>query len=306
MASLEDKVVIVTGAGRGIGRALALGLAAAGARVVVNDRGGDWRGEGEDVGPATQVVSEIEAAGGAAIADGGDATVAADVEELVERAVEQWGRLDGVVACAGILRDRMLFSMEEDDSDAVLAVHLRGHFLLARAACRHWRARSKEAGAPVDGSIVCVSSEAGIYGHVGQSNYSAAKGGIISLAWTVAQEMSRYGVRANAVAPRARTRMTEGTFGDFNAEGPHPWDPENVVPAVEFLLSDRGRGYSGQVVVAGGGVLQIIEQPQVRAELETGAAPASLEEVEAFFADILGPQAGAPPFPDLGLPSPAA
>ena len=118
--------------------------------------------------------------------------------------------------------------------------------------------------------------------------------------------MSRYGVRANAVAPRARTRMTEAAFGGFGDGGPHPWDPENVVPAVEFLLSDRGAGYSGQVVVAGGGVLQIIEQPQVRAELETGAAPASIDEVEAFFADILGPQAGAPPFPDLGLPSPAA
>lgn len=306
MASLEDKVVVVTGAGRGVGRSLALGLAAAGARVVVNDRGGDGRGEGEDVGPATAVVEEIEAAGGSALADGGDATSAADVEAMVEKAVETWGRLDGVVACAGILRDRMLFSLEDDDWDAVLAVHLRGHFLLARAACRHWRARSKQAGAPVDGSIVCISSEAGVYGHVGQANYSAAKGGIISLAYTVAQEMARYGVRANVVAPRARTRMTEGAFGKFETGARHPWDPENVVPAVEFLLSDRGREYSGQVVVAGGGVLQLIEQPRARAELNTGAAPAALEEVEAFFIDTLGPRAGAPPFPDLGLTTPAA
>lgn len=307
MASLEDKVVIVTGAGRGIGRALALGLASAGARVVVNDRGGDWRGEGEDVGPATQVVAEIEAAGGSAIADGGDAAVAADVDALVARATDTWGRLDGVVPCAGILRDRMVFSMEDDDWDSVLAVHLRGHFLLARAACRHWRAESKSAGVPVDGSIVCINSEAGIYGNVGQVNYSAAKGGIVSLAYTVSREMGRYGVRANVIAPRARTRMTEGTFGDFDADGgPHPWDPENVVPAAEFLLSDRGRNYSGQVLVAGGGVLQLIEQPSVRAELKTGAAPAALDEVEAFFADILGPRAEAPPFPDLGLPTPTA
>lgn len=306
MASLEDKVVIVTGAGRGIGRSLALGLAAAGARVVVNDRGGELSGGGEDTGPAAAVVAEIEAAGGSAVADGGDATVAAEVEGMVKRALDTWGRLDGVVPCAGILRDRMVFSMGDDDWDAVLAVHLRGHFLLARAACQHWRAQSKEQGAPVSGAVVGITSEAGVYGHVGQGNYSAAKGGIISLAWTIAQEMSRYGVRANAVAPRARTRMTEAAFSGFGEDdGPHPWDPENVVPAVEFLLSDRGAGYSGQVVVAGGGVLQIIEQPQVKAALKTGAAPASQDEVAAFFADILGPQAGAPPFPDLGLSSPA-
>jgi NAD(P)-dependent dehydrogenase (short-subunit alcohol dehydrogenase family) len=307
MASLEDKVVVVTGAGRGIGRAVALGLARAGARVVVNDRGGDWRGDGEDVGPAAAVVSEIEQAGGAAIADGGDVTDAAAVDALVARAVDTWGRLDGAVACAGILRDRMLFSMEEDDWDAVLAVHLRGHFLLARAASRHWRAQAKAAGAPVDAAIVAVSSEAGIYGNVGQVNYSAAKGGIISLTYTVARELERYGVRANVVAPRARTRMTEGTFGGFEDDaGPHPWDPENVVPAVEYLLSDRARHCSGQVLVAGGGVLQLIAPPSVVAELQTGPGPMEVEELDAFLTDTLGAQAGPPPFPDLGLPSPAA
>ncbi|HYF26573.1 MAG TPA: SDR family NAD(P)-dependent oxidoreductase [Baekduia sp.] len=306
MGSLDGRVIIITGAGRGIGRALAQALAGAGASVVVNDRGGDWRGEGQDVGPATGVVQEIEAAGGRAIADGGDVTDAAAVDALVQRALDTWGRLDGVVSSAGILRDRMVFSMGEDDWDAVMAVHLKGHFLLLRAACRHWRAEAKRTGAPVDASAVCVSSEAGIYGNAGQANYSAAKGGIISLSLAVAREMQRYGVRCNTIAPRARTRMTEGTFGGFqDDDGPHPWDPENVAPAVELLLGDAGRPYTGQLLVVGGGTAQVIAPHEVAAELRTGDGPAAVEDLEEFLRDALGTQAGPPPFPDLGLPAPA-
>lgn len=149
--SLEEKVVIVSGGGRGIGRAVALDIAAQGARVVVSDLGGDWRGEGRDADPAATVVAEIEAAGGEAIADGGDVTDEAAVDALVAGAVERWGRLDGLVATAGFLRDRMVFSMETADFDAVVAVHLRGHFLLARATSRFWRAKSKETGGPCRG-----------------------------------------------------------------------------------------------------------------------------------------------------------
>lgn len=307
MSGLDNRVIIISGAGRGIGRALALHLARAGARVVVNDRGGDWRGAGADTGPATQVVDEIRAGGGEAIADGGDVAAAADVDAMVARALEEWGRLDGVVNSAGILRDKMIFSMEEDDWDAVLAVHLRGHFLLTRAACRHWRAESKRTGAPVDGSVVCIASEAGLYGNVGQVNYSAAKGGIVSFGLTVAREMQRYGVRSNVIAPRARTRMTEGTFGGFEGDGgPHPWDPENVAPAVEFLLSEAGRPYTGQILVAGGGVLQVVSHYAVAAEIATGDGPAPVEDVAAFLRDSVGADAAPPPFPDLGLTPQAA
>lgn len=299
--SLKDKVIIVSGGGRGIGRAVALDAAAQGARVVVSDLGGDWRGEGQDVDPATAVVAEIEAAGGEALADSGDITDEASVDALVARTVERWGHLDGTVATAGFLRDRMVFSMEAADFDAVVAVHLRGHFLLARAASRFWRAKSKEAGGPVSGSIVNVASEAGIYGNVGQSNYSAAKGGIISMTYTIANELGRLGVRANVIAPRARTRLTEGTFGEIGSGGPHPWDPENVVPLVTFLLSDRGSSTSGQLFVVGGGILQLIAPPTILSEIATGDGPASPDDIEAFLVDTLGPESKPPAFPDLGL-----
>jgi NAD(P)-dependent dehydrogenase (short-subunit alcohol dehydrogenase family) len=302
----SDQVVVITGAGRGIGRACALGLAATGRRIVVNDRGGDWRGDGADAGPATLVVEEIVAAGGHAVADGGDVTDEHDAERLVARALETYGRVDGVINGAGFVRDRMVFSLDADDFDAVIRVHLRGHFLVTRAACRHWRGVAKSLGRTVDGSVICVASEAGLYGNAGQSNYSAAKGAITSFALVVAREMERYGVRCNVIAPRARTRMTEQTFGDFDAAGgPHPWDPENVVPTAEFLISPEGRSYTGQILVAGGGVLQVISHHEVEAELDTGASPPPVDEVGAFLRDALGNQAGPPPFPDLGLPTTA-
>jgi 3-oxoacyl-[acyl-carrier protein] reductase len=299
---LEGKVALVTGAGRGIGREIALALAARGAAIVVNDLGGDWRGDGTDDSPAATVREEIVAAGGKAIVDGGNVADADDAAAMVQRAVGQFGGLDIVVNNAGILRDRMIFSMADDDWDAVVAVHLRGHFLVTRAACAYWRAKAKETGAPVDGRVICMSSEAGLYGNAGQANYAAAKGGIASFAVTISREMGRYGVTANAIAPRARTRMTEGTFGQLptGPDGADLWGPQNVAPLVAFLAGDVGGRYSGQVFVAGGGVAQVIAPYTVASEMRFSETP-TVEEIEAFVADALGDQAGPPPFPDLGL-----
>jgi 3-oxoacyl-[acyl-carrier protein] reductase len=299
---LEGKVALITGAGRGIGREIALALAARGAAIVVNDLGGDWRGDGTDDSPAAEVREEIVAAGGTAIVDGGNVADADDAAAMVQRAVSELGGLDIVVNNAGILRDRMIFSMAEDDWDAVVAVHLRGHFLVPRAACAYWRAKAKETGAPADGRVICMSSEAGLYGNAGQANYAAAKGGIASFAVTISREMGRYGVTANAIAPRARTRMTEGTFGQLptGPDGADLWGPQNVAPLVAFLAGDVGGRYSGQVFVAGGGVAQVIAPYTVAAEMRFSETP-TVEEIEAFVADALGDQAGPPAFPDLGL-----
>ncbi len=299
---LEGKVALVTGAGRGIGREIALALAGRGAAIVVNDLGGDWRGDGTDDSPAAEVREEIVAAGGKAIVDGGNVADADDAAAMVQRAVSELGGLDIVVNNAGILRDRMIFSMADDDWDVVVAVHLRGHFLVTRAACAHWRAKAKETGAPADGRVICMSSEAGLYGNAGQANYAAAKGGIASFAVTISREMGRYGVTANAIAPRARTRMTEGTFGQLptGPDGADLWGPENVAPLVAFLAGEAGGRYSGQVFVAGGGVAQVIAPYTVAAEMRFTDAP-TVEEIEVFVADALGDQAGPPPFPDLGL-----
>lgn len=299
---LEGKTAVVTGAGRGIGREIALALAAGGAAIVVNDRGGDWRGEGTDRSPAQQVVEEIEAAGGHALVDGGDVSDAAAVAEMFERAAAAFGGVDIVVNNAGILRDRMIFSMDEADWDAVIAVHLRGHFLVTRAACVAWRAKAKGTGAPVDGRVICLSSEAGLYGNAAQANYAAAKAGIASFAVTVAREMGRYGVTCNAVAPRARTRMTEGTFGNLptGAGDRDVWHPRNVAPLVTALAGPAGARYSGQVFVVGGGVAQVIAPHPVAAEMAFDTTP-SPDEMLAFVQDALGPDAAPPPFPDLGL-----
>ncbi len=299
---LEGKVALITGAGRGIGREIALALAARGAAIVVNDLGGDWRGDGTDDSPAAEVREEIVAAGGTAIVDGGNVAEAGDAAAMVQRAVSELGGLDIVVNNAGILRDKMIFSMADGDWDAVAAVHLRGHFLVTRAACAYWRAKAKETGTPVDGRVICMSSEAGLYGNAGQANYAAAKGGIASFAVTISREMGRYGVTANAIAPRARTRMTEGTFGQLptGPDGADLWGPQNVAPLVAFLAGDVGGRYSGQVFVAGGGVAQVIAPYTVASEMRFSETP-TVEEIEAFVADALGDQAGPPPFPDLGL-----
>lgn len=300
-ASSAGRVALVTGAGRGIGREVALALAARGASVVVSDLGGGAHGDGSDAAPARAVADEIVAAGGTALVDHGDVTAVIDADAMVGTALDELGRLDVVVNCAGILADKMIFTMPDEVFDRVVRVHMYGHFNVTRAACRHFRERANAKGEPADGRIVCMSSEAGIYGNIGQVNYASAKAGIVGFTLTVAREMQRYGVTCNAVAPRARTRLTEGAFGEIGGgDGVDTWDPAHVAALITFLASPDGGAYTGQVFVAGGGVYQVIAPPSVLAEVRIDR-PFDQEEVGAFIADALGPSADVVEFPDLGI-----
>ncbi len=257
MGLLDGKVAIVTGAGRGIGRAEALLLASEGAKVVVNDVGAELSGErAKDDRPAQLVVDEIVANGGTASANYDDVSSWKSAESLFNQAVEGYGSLDILVNNAGILRDKMSFNMEESDWDDVIRVHLKGHFATSRLAARYWRDRSK-AGDKVSGRIINTSSEAGLFGSAGQANYGAAKAGIAALTWILARELERYGVTVNAIAPRARTRMTESAFGGLEAkEGQFDlWAPENVAPVVVWLATDHAADVSGQIFVVFGGMV---------------------------------------------------
>ena len=258
MPNLTGKVAIVTGAGRGIGRSHALALAVAGAKVVVNDLGGSLAGEGSDLTPAQQVVAEIEAAGGEAVADGENVADFAGAGRLVQHAIDVLGRLDILVNNAGILRDRMLVNMEEDEWDAVIAVHLKGHFATTRHAAAHWRERSK-AGEDVRARVINTSSPSGVFGNVGQTNYGAAKAGIAAFTIIAAQELGRYGVTVNCLAPNARTRMTEETF-EMGApqEGFDPLDPSNNSPIVVALCADEAQGITGQCFHVWGGAVNAL------------------------------------------------
>ena len=259
MPSLEGKVAIVTGAGRGIGREHALALARAGASVVVNDLGGSLAGEGQDSSPAQDVVNEIVAGGGQAVASYADVSDFGAAEEMVQRAVDRYGALDILVNNAGILRDRMLVNMTEDEWDAVVGVHLKGHFAPLRHAGAYWRERSK-AGDDVRGRVINTSSPSGVFGNVGQANYGAAKAGIAGLTLIAAQELGRYGVTVNCLAPNARTRMTEVTFGELAKpmDGFDPLDPANMSPLVVALSADEAQGITGQCFFVWGGVVNLL------------------------------------------------
>jgi NAD(P)-dependent dehydrogenase (short-subunit alcohol dehydrogenase family) len=259
MPSLEGKVAIVTGAGRGIGREHALALAEAGARVVVNDLGGSLAGEGGDSRPAQQVAQEIADLGGDAIADDENVADFAGAERMIQSALDTWGRLDILVNNAGILRDRMLVNMTEAEWDAVTAVHLKGHFAPTRHAAAYWRERSK-AGEEVRGRVINTSSPSGVFGNVGQANYGAAKAGIAGLTVIAAQELGRYGVTVNCLAPNARTRMTEETFGDLPKpeDGFDPLDPGNMAPVVVALCADEAQDITGQVFFVWAGMVNVL------------------------------------------------
>ncbi|MGW2724618.1 SDR family oxidoreductase [Streptomyces sp. NPDC001492] len=257
----DGRVVVVTGAGRGLGRAHARAYAAEGARLVVNDLGVGLDGAPGPGSPAGRVVEEIRAAGGQAIAHGGDIATTEGAASLIATALEAYGRLDTLVNNAGFLRDRMLVNLDEDDWDAVLRVHLKGHFLPLKHAAAHWRAEAKAGRMPV-ARIVNTSSGAGLLGSVGQGNYSAAKAGIVGLTLVAAAELRRYGVQVNAVAPAARTRMTERTFADTMtapADGFDAMAPENVSPLVVWLGSAASAGVSGRVFEAEGGRITVME-----------------------------------------------
>ncbi|MEW2164159.1 SDR family oxidoreductase [Streptomyces sp. NPDC007084] len=257
----EGRVVVVTGAGRGLGRAHALAFAAEGARLVVNDLGVGLDGTPSPDSPAQLVADEIRAAGGEAVAHGGDIATTDGAASLVRTALDTYGRLDTLVNNAGFLRDRMLVNLDEDDWDAVLRVHLKGHFLPLRHAAAHWRAEAKAGRTPV-ARVVNTSSGAGLLGSVGQGSYSAAKAGIVGLTLVAAAETGRYGVQVNAIAPAARTRMTERTFAETMTAPGTGFDamaPENVSPLVVWLGSAASAGVTGRVFETEGGRITVME-----------------------------------------------
>ncbi|MFF6910312.1 SDR family oxidoreductase [Streptomyces sp. NPDC012389] len=256
------RVVAVTGAGRGLGRAHALAFAAEGAAVVVNDLGVGPGGDGSSAGPARRVVEEIVAGGGEAVVHDGDIATTEGAASLVTTALDAFGRLDTLVNNAGFLRDRMLVNLDEDDWDAVMRVHLKGHFLPLKHAAAHWRSEAK-AGRPPVARVINTSSGAGLLGSVGQGNYAAAKAGIVALTLVAAAELGRYGVQVNALAPAARTRMTEQTFAaTMAAPGEGKFDamaPENVSPLVVWLGSASSDGVTGRVFEAEAGRITVME-----------------------------------------------
>jgi NAD(P)-dependent dehydrogenase (short-subunit alcohol dehydrogenase family) len=261
MPICQGRVAVVTGAGRGIGRAHALELARQGARVVVNDLGTTLDGKGTTAASAEEVVDEIRAAGGEAIANAEDIADWAGAGRLIQSAIDTWGRLDVLVNNAGFVRDRMFVSATEEEWDAVLRVHVRGHFCAARHAAAFWREAQKK-GEKLDARIINTSSGAGLLGSVGQSAYSAAKGAILSLTLVQAAELGRYGVTVNAIAPAARTRMTETIFADMMKKPESGFDamaPENIAPLVAYLASPESRGITGRVFEVSGGKIAVYD-----------------------------------------------
>tara|TARA_B110000503_G_scaffold106871_1_gene159643 strand:- start:617 stop:1519 length:903 start_codon:yes stop_codon:yes gene_type:complete len=293
----EGRVVVVTGAGRGVGRGHALEFARQGAKVVVNDLGGDVSGEGGSLSSAQEVVEEIRAMGGEAIANGADVSNWEQAREMIQSAVDTYGRLDVLVNNAGILRDRMMINMTESEWDVVVKVLLKGTFVPTHHAANYWRAQSK-AGTPVDSPrIINTASGSGLFGNIGQSNYGAAKAGVASFTIITAKELQRYNISVNAISPAARTRMTEDLgYGADRTEGEFDFThPDNVAPAVVWLGSTESEGITGRVFELRGGVIRIaqgwthgprIEQaerwdprklgPVIRQLVNDAAEPASL------------------------------
>jgi NAD(P)-dependent dehydrogenase (short-subunit alcohol dehydrogenase family) len=279
----DGRVVIVTGAGGGLGRAHALAFAAEGARVVVNDIGTSREGEGSSAGPAQSVVEEIKAAGGEAVANTDDVADWDGAQALVQTALDAFGGLDVLVNNAGFLRDRMLLSMSVEEWDAVVRVHMRGHFCTLRHAGAYWREQSK-AGATVDARIINTSSGAGLMGSVAQGNYSSAKAGIVGMTLVAAAELGRYGVTVNAIAPAARTRMTEVAMPDMMKVPDSGFDamaPENVSPLVVWLGSPDSREVTGRVFEVEGGVVIVADGWQHGPKVDKGErwAPGELGPV---------------------------
>lgn len=272
MGICDGRVVIITGAGRGLGREHALAFAAEGAKVVVNDVGASLQGDGNDMSPAQEVVDLIRANGGEAITNGDDIADWEGAGRLVQSAIDTFGGLDTVVTNAGIVRDRMFVNMSVDEWDAVIRVHLRGTFCPVKHAVDYWRAESK-AGRPREGRVVTTSSGAGLHGSIAQTNYSAAKAGIATFTINIAAELGRIGVNANSIAPSARSRMTEEAFAEMMAKpdtGFDAMDPANISPLVVWLGSGDCN-VSGRVFECAGGLISLADGWQIGAEFDKGA-----------------------------------
>jgi NAD(P)-dependent dehydrogenase (short-subunit alcohol dehydrogenase family) len=288
MPALDDKVAIVTGAGRGIGREHALHLARAGAKIVVNDLGASMAGEGEDAGPAEQVVNEIKAMGGDAIVNGANVADFEAAGELVKQAIEHFGQLDILINNAGILRDRMLFNMTEEDWDAVINVHLKGTFNCTRHAAVHMRQQKF-------GRIISMSSTSGLYGNSGQANYGAAKDGIAGMTRVVSRDLGKYGITVNAICPVAGTRMTVNEEvrrarqlrkqqgiqrEDRGVAQIEELDPDDIAPMVVYLASEYARDVNGQFFLCFGGQVSLVSQPRPVKALYKADGNWTLDELE--------------------------
>ena len=277
---LDGCVAVITGSGAGLGRAEAVALAKAGARIVLNDL----------PGAADEAADEIKSLGAEVALAPGDVGERSTADLITKTALESFGSLDIVVNNAGVTRDKMLFNMTDEEFDLVIKIHLRGHFLLSRNAAAHWKQVAKESGAPVDASVINTASEAFLTGSPGQANYAAAKAGITALTLTTARGLSRIGVRANAICPRARTAMTAEVFGpDNSGQTIDPYSADHVAPLVAYLASPAAARISGQVFVVYGGMVALLAAPVVDQRFDTDADIWSTEELDkvvgGFFAD---------------------
>jgi NAD(P)-dependent dehydrogenase (short-subunit alcohol dehydrogenase family) len=306
MGLLEGKVAIVTGAGRGIGREHALLLAREGASVMVNDLGGDGRGEGADLTPAQEVAEEIRSAGGAAAVNGANVADWAACEALVGQTVDTFGRLDILINNAGILRDRMAFNMSEEEWDVVVNVVLKGCFAPSRFAAAYWREQYKRTEEQVHGVIINTSSESGLYGNSGQANYGAAKAGIAALSMVLARDLERIGVRVNTIAPTAATRLL-GTVLQREESPPDALDafsPAAIAPLVVWLCSDLARDVNGQVFAVSGARIQLVRGYHPVSQIDSDEQPWSPDGIEHMRETLLGKgrfETGIPPFmPPVG------
>lgn len=305
MGLLDGKVAIITGAGGGIGREHALLFAKEGASVVVNDLGCDGQGDGSDATRAAAVVEEITAAGGTAVANGGDVSNWADAEALVAQAVETFGHLDILINNAGVLRDRMAYNMTEEEWDPVVDIVLKGSFAPSRFAGAYWREQYKKTEERVNAVIISTSSESGIYSNSGQANYAAAKAGVAAMSTVLARDLAKIGVRSNAITPTAKTRLWAGLASSYQppAEGEFdPMSPKQIAPFVTWLASDLGQGISGQIFAVSGNRIQLVRPYHAVTQIDSGDVDWTPDRVEELREQLLGAfDTGVPPFlPPVG------